>query len=190
MVGSDADFGGREPYFLQHGMDQVLDIFTARKDGIIPSDYFVWWGMEDLHLFEYAKQELTEISRQDQPFAFTMLTVDTHHVGGYRCKLCTDSTSGENYDSAISCSSRQVVEFVEWIQAQPFYENTTIIIVGDHESMDNGYMERNVEEALYHQPFLVFICHEVALEMLMLMLLLLLRNLRGHLQSPYGYTYP
>ena len=43
---------------------------------------------------------------------------------------------------------------------------------------------------LYHQPFLVFICHEVVLEILMLMLLLLSRNLHGHLQSPYGYTYP
>ena len=44
--------------------------------------------------------------------------------------------------SSISCSSRQVAEFVKWIQAQPFYENTTIVIVGDHESMDNGYFSR------------------------------------------------
>ena len=146
MVGSDASFGGREPYFLQHGMDVVYDVYTARRDGIIPSDYFVWWGMEDLHLFEYAKQELTEIAAQDQPFAFTMLTVDTHHVGGYQCELCEESASGETYDQSISCSSRQVAAFVEWIQQQDFYENTTIVIVGDHESMDNGYFERNVDE--------------------------------------------
>lgn len=146
MVGSDADFGGRTAYFIQHGMDTIYDIYTARKDGIVPSDYFVWWGMEDLHLFEYAKQELTEIAAQDQPFAFTMLTVDTHHVGGYQCELCEESTSGETYDQSISCSSRQVAEFVKWIQAQDFYENTTIIIVGDHESMDNGYFERNVDD--------------------------------------------
>ena len=146
MVGSDASFGGREPYFLQHGMDQVYDVYTARKDGIIPKNYWAWWGMEDKYLFEYAKQELTEIAAGDQPFAFTMLTVDTHHVGGYQCDLCTESASGESYDQSISCSSRQVAEFVEWIRAQDFYENTTIIIVGDHESMDNGYFERNVED--------------------------------------------
>lgn len=145
MVGSDAAFGGREPYFLQHGMDVVYDVYTARKDGIIPRDYWAWWGMEDLHLFEYAKQELTRISELDQPFAFTMLTVDTHHVGGYQCDLCQESTSGEAYDQSISCSSRQVAAFVEWIQAQDFYENTTVIIVGDHKSMDNGYFERNVD---------------------------------------------
>lgn len=146
MVGSDASFGGRKPYFLQHGMDKVYDIYTARQDGIVPADYFVWWGMEDLHLFEYAKQELTKIASQGQPFAFTMLTVDTHHVGGYQCELCQASTSGETYDQSISCSSRQVAAFVQWIQAQSFYENTTVIIVGDHESMDNGYIERNVPD--------------------------------------------
>lgn len=146
MVGSDASFGGREPYFLQHGMDAVYDVYTARREGIIPRDYWTWWGMEDLHLFNYAKQKLTEIAAGDQPFAFTMLTVDTHHVGGYQCDLCLESTSGETYDQSISCSSRQVAEFVNWIRQQPFYEDTTIIIVGDHESMDNGYFERNVDE--------------------------------------------
>ncbi len=146
MVGSDVRFGGRKAYYSQHHTDEILDLYTARKDGIVPKDYFVWWGMEDLYLFEYAKQKLTEISAKDQPFAFTMLTVDTHHVGGYQCGLCKESTSGESYDQSISCSSRQVAAFVEWIKAQDFYENTTVIIVGDHESMDNGYFQRTVDE--------------------------------------------
>ena len=144
MVGSDANFGGRKPYFLQHGMDEVLDIYTARADGIIPKNYWVWWGMEDLYLFEYAKQKISALADREEPFAFTMLTVDTHHVGGYQCALCQESTSGETYDQTISCSSRQVGEFVKWIRTQDFYKDTTIIIVGDHESMDNGYFERMV----------------------------------------------
>ena len=146
MVGSDARFGGRKAYFEQHDFTEVLDIYTARNDGVIPKDYFVWWGMEDLHLFKYAKQKISNLAQNEEPFAFTMLTVDTHHVGGYQCELCQPSTSGESYDQSISCSSRQVADFVAWIQAQDFYENTTIIIVGDHESMDNGYMERNVDK--------------------------------------------
>ena len=157
MVGSDVSFGGREAYFSQHGMDEILDIYTARQDGIIPKDYFVWWGMEDLHLFEYAKQKLTKISSGNQPFAFTMLTVDTHHVGGYQCDLCQPSVSGETYDQSISCSSRQVASFVEWIQEQPFYENTTIVIVGDHESMDNGYFERMVDDDYQRMMYNCFI---------------------------------
>lgn len=146
MVGSDVSFGGREAYYSQHNMDAIYDLYTAREEGIIPPRYFVWWGMEDQKLFSYAQQKLTELAEKPEPFAFTMLTVDTHHVGGYQCVLCQPSVSGETYDQSISCSSRQVVAFVEWLQAQPFYENTTVIIVGDHESMDNGYFSRNVDK--------------------------------------------
>ena len=145
MVGSDANFGGRKTYFATHGVDEIYDIYAARADGIIPRDYFVWWGMEDKYLFEYAKQEITQIAAMDQPFNFTMLTVDTHHVGGYRCEYC-DSTYEENYENVISCSSRQVYEFVQWLMQQDFYENTTVIITGDHCSMDKGYFTRNVDE--------------------------------------------
>ena len=144
LCGSDANFGGRKTYYATHGMDHIYDIYTARKDGIVPKDYFVWWGMEDKYLFEYAKQELTEISQQDEPFAFTMLTVDTHHIGGYQCTYCTDEVE-ETYEQAISCSSRQVLEFVNWLKEQPFWDNTTVVITGDHLSMDNGYFQRNVD---------------------------------------------
>ncbi len=144
MCGSDANFGGRKTYYTTHGTDVVYDIYTARRDGIVPKDYFVWWGMEDKYLFEYAKQELTEISQGDEPFAFTMLTVDTHHIGGYQCTYCTDEFE-ETYEQSIACSSRQVLDFVDWLKEQPFYENTTVIITGDHLSMDNGYFQRNVD---------------------------------------------
>lgn len=43
--------------------------------------------------------------------------------------------------NVLACSSRQVADFVSWIQDQPFYENTTIIISGDHLTMDGEFME-------------------------------------------------
>ena len=156
MVGSVASFGGRRQYYLQHGTDYVYDISTARRDDIVADDYFVWWGMEDKYLFEYAKQELTEISQKDQPFAFTMLTVDTHHIGGYACEYCVNEHE-EQYSNVISCSSRQVLEFVEWLKQQPFYENTTIIVTGDHLSMDKGYFDRNVDEDYVRRSYNCFI---------------------------------
>ena len=145
LCGSDAGFGGRKTYYNTHGMDKIYDIYTARKDGIVPKDYFVWWGMEDLYLFDYAKRELSQISQNDEPFAFTMLTVDTHHIGGYQCAYCTEEYA-ETYEQSISCSSRQVLDFVNWLKEQPFWENTTVVITGDHLSMDNGYFQRNVDE--------------------------------------------
>ena len=100
--------------------------------------------MEDKHLFEYAKLKLTEMSESDQPFAFTMLTVDTHHIGGYKCDLCENEYT-ENYENVIACSSKQTAAFIDWIKEQDFYEDTAIIICGDHLSMDAEYFSRNID---------------------------------------------
>ena len=156
IVGSDARYGGRQTYYTTHGVDRVYDLHTARQDGLIPEDYFVWWGYEDLYLYDYAKNALTEIAAQDQPFAFTLLTVDTHHVGGYICSLCPAAYS-ERYNNVISCASAQAAAFVQWITQQPFYENTTIIIVGDHNSMDANYFKRNVDENYQRHMYNCFI---------------------------------
>ena len=67
-----------------------------------------------------------------------MLTVDTHFEDGYPCRLCQD-LYGEQYANVMACSSRQLVEFIRWIQQQPFYENTTIVLVGDHLTMDSDF---------------------------------------------------
>lgn len=142
MVGSEAVFGGREAYYRQHGVDRIYEYATAVEEGIIPEGYYVWWGMEDAKLYAYAKQELPQLARQEQPFALTLLTVDTHHVAGYPCEYCGEEFA-EQYENVIACASRQAAAFVEWVQQQDFYENTTIVICGDHLSMDNDYFVRN-----------------------------------------------
>ncbi len=146
MMGCDANFGGEGVYIKTHGVDKVYDLYTGRADGIVPGNYFAWWGFEDKYLFEYAKQELTKASQGDQPFAVTLLTMDTHHIDGYTCSLC-DNKYDEPYENVLACSSKQVAAFIKWVQAQPFYENTTIILTGDHFSMDRGYFNRNVDPA-------------------------------------------
>ncbi|MCM1234690.1 MAG: LTA synthase family protein [Ruminococcus flavefaciens] len=138
MCGSEAIFGGREDFYTQHGNYHIFDYNTAKDDGIIPQDYNVFWGMEDKKLYEYAKKELEEISNNEEPFNFTMLTVDTHHPDGYICELCGNEYP-EQYANAISCASKQVYQFIEWIKKQDWYENTTIVITGDHNSMNSNF---------------------------------------------------
>lgn len=157
MVGSVVGFGGRDTFYENHGVDRIYDLVSGRADGLVPYNYWNgWWGFEDLYLFEYAKQKLTQIAQQDQPFAFTMLTVDTHHIGGFTCQLC-GSDYEESYENAIACASRQVYNFVAWLMEQDFYENTTIVITGDHCSMDNGYFSRNVDDGYERHIYNCFI---------------------------------
>ena len=156
MVGSDSAFGGRKAYFTQHGLDRIYDLYTAREDGIAPEGYKVWWGIEDWRLFEYAKQALTEIAQQEQPFAFSMLTVDTHNTDGYLCELCGNDFD-EQYENVLACSSKQVSAFIDWIQQQDFYENTTIVIMGDHPTLDKAYVARRVPEGAVRTGYNCFI---------------------------------
>lgn len=141
MLGSNATFGGRKLYFSTHGDYELDDYKWAIREGLIPSDYYVFWGYEDQKLFSYAKDRLTELAAGDEPFNLTMLTVDTHFEDGYLCPICP-STFGENqYANVMACSSAQVAEFVKWIQQQDFYDNTTIVISGDHLTMDSDFCD-------------------------------------------------
>ena len=127
MMGSDAIFGGRKSYLESHGNYQIFDYYTAKERGRIENDYYVWWGFEDNKLFEYAKEEITNLASTNEPFNFTMLTVDTHFPGGYLSNEC-ETLFDDNLSNVAYCTDKKINEFVSWIQNQPFYENTTIVI--------------------------------------------------------------
>ena len=139
LIGSEAQFGGRKLYFQEHGNYEMEDYSYAIENGLIPSDYKVWWGYEDQKLFEFAKEKLLQLSQGDEPFNLTMLTVDTHFEDGYVCEQCPTEYDTQ-YSNVMACSSRQVGEFLKWIQQQDFYENTTIVLVGDHPTMAQQYV--------------------------------------------------
>ena len=146
LIGSDATFGGRRLYFTDHGNYDIIDYPYAIENGMIPQDHYVWWGYEDYYLFDFAKEKLEELSDQGNPFNLTMLTVDTHFEDGYLCNKCTDAYGADQYSNVMACSSRQIGEFIQWIQQQDFYENTTVVLVGDHLTMDADYCEDISEE--------------------------------------------
>ena len=158
LCGSDVSFGGRETYFKVHGNYEIFDLYTAREEGYIASDYYVWWGFEDEILFKIAKDEITELASGDQPFNFTMLTVDPHHVDGYKCSIC-----GDDYDvktaNVIACQDNQIYNFIEWCKTQDFYKNTTIVIVGDHPRMDKTLIG---DLTIYDRPMYNCIINSVA----------------------------
>jgi phosphoglycerol transferase len=138
LLGSDATFGGRKLYFTEHGGYEMHDYNYAKEKGLIPSDYFVWWGYEDEKLYKFAKDEVTDLAKSDEPFNLTMLTVDTHMETGYQCELCPD-TFDDPYANSFACASKQVSDFLEWAKEQPWYDNTTIVVSGDHPTMTPNF---------------------------------------------------
>ena len=149
LCGSDGNFAGRAKYFEQHGNYKVLDYFYAKDMGYIPEDHYVWWGYEDAYLYDIAKTELLKMASQKEPFNFTMLTVDTHHVDGYVCDHCRNEYP-DQLGNVLACADRQINEFVSWCQQQDFYENTVIVILGDHFRMDNSLVADAQDRRVYN----------------------------------------
>lgn len=152
MFGADADFGGLTTYFTEHGQFNIFDHKHAKKVGLIPQDYSVWWGFEDDKLYEYAKTELTRLHETGKPFHFSVENADTHFPGGYVTPQ-TPKKYESQYANVIAHSAEQMASFVRWIQEQPFYENTTVVITGDHLSMDKDFFKSfdpNYRRSIYN----------------------------------------
>lgn len=148
-MGSDKTFAGRDTYYTTHGNYEIFDFNKAKELNYIPEDYKVFWGFEDSKLVTYAKEKLSEISKNDEPFNFKLLTVDSHFQDGY-----TDPTCPQLYDvayaNALNCSDTIVSNFINWIQQQDFYENTTILVTGDHLTMNSEFGSVQEDRSLYH----------------------------------------
>ncbi|MCR5484621.1 MAG: LTA synthase family protein [Clostridiales bacterium] len=140
LVGDQAKFAGGDLMFKTHGDFAIKDYDYALETGMIPEGYKVWWGFEDDKLFKFAKEELLALSQSGRPFNLTLATIDTHATGGYLPEGAP-TPYDDPYSNSIAYNTKRVTEFVRWVQKQPFYENTTIIMIGDHHSMDGVFFK-------------------------------------------------
>lgn len=156
MVGSDAEFGGRKDYFSVHGNYEIFDFNTAVEEGKMTKDDKVWWGYSDDDLFKWAKDEIIELANEDEPFNFVMLTADTHFTDGYLSENAGNKFETQ-YENVFAYSSKSVNEFIEWIKTQDFYDNTTVVVVGDHIGMQTEFYEKHLEDDYTRIIFNTFI---------------------------------
>lgn len=143
LFGSDKEFASRDMLLEKHGNVEIHDINWYKENKKLPENYNVFWGFEDNKLYKFAKEEAEELGNKKEPFFLGLLTVDTHYPKGFLCDQCDK----KNYDprhpmkTIIPCSDRQLNDFISWAKEQKWYENTTIVITGDHLFMQpvNGF---------------------------------------------------
>lgn len=156
LLGSDATSGGRRAYYRQHGDFDILDLPEMKHLGYLPENYHAFRGFEDDRLFAFAKDELLRLSAEEEPFHLTMLTADTHHPHGYQGKTCRN-----RFDPPMSNSIYHTDEllrgFIEWLKQQSFYEDTTVVIQGDHTSMATEYIRQNYDADFDRRVWNVFL---------------------------------
>ena len=142
-------FGGLEEYFTKHGDYEIVDINSLDKYGLeMDSSDKGKWGFNDNYLFETAKKRLEVISKQEQPFNLELVTIDTHFTDGFIGDYSEDKFDTQ-YENVYATESRLIYDFVNWVREQDFYENTTILIVGDHLSMQDDYFSKRKAKDRY-----------------------------------------
>lgn len=149
MLGSDATFSGIEDYLYAHGNYKILDLDYFKDNKLVKKSDLVEWGLKDRDLFEHAKTELTSLSKEDKPFYFSLMTIDTHAPKGVTYKDCK-SVSNKKYIDTIACADTTIMDFIDWLSEQDFYKNTTIVLTGDHISMSKVVNYKDSERNIYN----------------------------------------
>ncbi len=120
------EFSGTDKLLLAHGFDKenIYD-FENFKHFIDHRMIGKWWGVPDFIVFEAFKDRLKNIDK-NKPFLGILLTVELH---------TGDNPFYPDVRSQAFATISNLNNFIEWFKKQDFYENTTLIIVGDHKKM-------------------------------------------------------
>ncbi|HHW30428.1 MAG TPA: LTA synthase family protein [Clostridiaceae bacterium] len=119
-----------------------FDYFISNRDYVL--DEYIGWGLGDTSFF---RQSLDFIDKT-KPFYSFLITLSSHHpfnfeyfqtyefdVGKYEGTLLGDYLKAINYaDSALG-------RFIEMLKEQGLYDNTLLVIYGDHQAIIKSHSE-------------------------------------------------
>ena len=153
--GADTAFAGKGTFLATHGFDTVLGKheLAPRVGKSAPDE---WWGYSDDIVLGVSLEEIKRLAAGQQPFFFSLLTLDTHGPRGHLSEHCASKGYTDALDDIYACSLEQLENFVARLRDEGILENTVLVISGDHPFMepkktslnpfeyDNGRLNRKV----------------------------------------------
>jgi phosphoglycerol transferase len=156
FLGAEIKFGGLDKYFATHKNTIIYDYNYFSGNGYIPKDYYVWWGIEDRKVYAFAKDIIPEITKAE-PFFITIETADTHPPAMYLDADALEIFNSRQKNVLYSMDS-QLSNFLAYLAEQPFYENTTIVVLGDHLYMESDIFPNDFNSGISNRfPLNIFI---------------------------------
>lgn len=140
ISGAATSFGGLDLFYKQHGNYNIIDPTTLGEYNykMSKNDYGNW-GFNDNYLFELAKKRLDVLESSGKPFNLELVTIDTHFVDGFVSDY-SESKFSRQYENAYATTSRLINDFILYVKSKPYYENTSIVIMGDHLTMQSNFI--------------------------------------------------
>lgn len=133
-------------YFEKHDPKAV----AARRENKVTK----WgWGLPDSYFYNWLKSHLSE-KDPNQPFFMVAMTINSHAPGEFEQTI---PARYNDYRDVVAEADTMAGEFIDWVMAQEFAENTTIIIAGDHPVMTNDIGPFNLDGYSERHPLNVFI---------------------------------
>jgi phosphoglycerol transferase len=148
MGGADANYAGKGKFLSEHGYGQIFSRSYWEASG---EDYFNSWGLPDDRLLENARDVVLELRQKPKPYNLTLLTLDTH-VGGEPSETCSPDKKVV-YLETLKCSSELLAEFLNWLDAQGVYEDTNVVVIGDHLHMGNDEIRNQLASTTQRSVF-------------------------------------
>ena len=153
---ADIRFTYAHIFATTHGYEQALGINELREKYPELNDKKYagcFGGLSDRTLFEYAKKELSAFS-PDKPFLLTLFSLDTHTPSHYIDPQCPQKF--HDIRDAYLCTDSIVNEFIGWLKTTPYWQNTTVVILGDHllptRMYTKGHPKRRVLNVFLNLP--------------------------------------
>ncbi len=141
ISGARTSFGGLQEFFKIHGNYTIVDENTLKDYGLeMKKSDIGKWGFNDKFLFETAKKRIDVLSKENEPFNIELITIDTHFIDGFVGDYSTKKYSTQ-YENAYATESKLIYDFISWLKEQDYYKNTTIVISGDHLTMQSSFFK-------------------------------------------------
>lgn len=135
---TQAFFGGADLSFQNKGdflKSRQIEAFGKEDWELLGETRMSSWGqgLHDTRLFERVKGQLRYLSQSEsqQPFALTILTLDTHYPY-YKDPYCALDVSPNDEAGSFACTLEALKDFLGWLEQFGLTENTVVIVQGDH----------------------------------------------------------
>jgi len=135
------EFWNRQTIYPVLGYDRFINMNDFNRDEIFG------WGLSDKHFFW---QSAAILAKAKQPFYSFLVTLSSHHPYAlpkkYKIIQLKPEHQGKtlgNYLQAINYTDEAIGLFIEQLKQRGLYENTIIVLYGDHRAIPNGVPEND-----------------------------------------------
>ncbi len=146
LYGGRGVFDSMRSYAVRNGYDQFIEQHDFKKPL-----FSTIWGVCDEDLFGRGLEEFRALSKANQPFFATMLTVSNHRPYTFPEGRIPDPQGKRN--SVVKYTDYALGKFFEQARQEPFWTNTIFVVVADHGA--RVYGKQTIPIHSYEIPFVV-----------------------------------